>query len=39
MIYPYLGTDDSKLGKNVISLYLAKNNDEVFHYQRIWEEL
>lgn len=39
MIYPYLGTDDNKLGKNVISLYLVKNNDELFHYQRIWEEL
>jgi len=39
MSYPYLGTDDNKLGKSVISLYLVRNNDEVFHYQRIWEEL
>jgi hypothetical protein len=37
--YPYLGTDDSKLGKEVISLYLVKHDDSVVHYQRIWEEL
>lgn len=37
--YPYLGTDDNKLGKEVISLYLVKHDDSVVHYQRIWEEL
>jgi hypothetical protein len=39
MIYPYIGSDDRKLGKHVISLYLVGNDDEVFQYRRIWEEL
>lgn len=39
MIYPYIGSDDRKLGKHVISLYLVGNNDELFQYRRIWEEL
>lgn len=39
MIYPYIGSDDRKLGKHVISLYLIGNDDEVFQYRRIWEEL
>ena len=37
--YPYMGSDDSKLGKEVISLWLVKNDQEVMHYQRIWEEI
>jgi len=39
LTYPYLGSDDSKLRKEVISLYLVNNKDEVSHYKRIWEEL
>jgi hypothetical protein len=39
LTYPYLGSDDTKLGKEVISLYLVMNNDDVFHYQRVWEEI
>lgn len=39
MMYPYLGSDDRKLGKHVISLYLIGNDDEAFQYRRIWEEL
>jgi len=34
-----MGSDDSKLGKEVISLWLVKNDQEVMHYQRIWEEI
>ena len=37
--YPYMGSDDSKLGKEVISLWLVKNDEETMHYQRIWQEL
>jgi hypothetical protein len=39
MYYPYIGSDCSKLGKHVISLYLIANNDDLFQYRRIWEEL
>ena len=39
LTYPYMGSDDSKLGKEVISLWLVKNDQEVMHYQRIWEEI
>jgi len=39
LTYPYLGSDDNKLRKEVISLYLVNNKDEVSHYKRIWEEL
>ncbi len=39
MIYPYIGSDDRKLGKHVISLYLIDRNEEAFQYRRIWEEL
>ena len=39
LTYPYLGSDDSKLGKEVISLYFVDNKSEVVHYKRIWEEL
>jgi hypothetical protein len=34
-----MGSDDSKLGKEVISLYIVKSDDEVMHYQRVWEEI
>jgi len=39
LTYPYLGSDDNKLNKEVISLYLIDNKDEVCHCKRIWEEL
>ena len=39
LTYPYLGSDDNKLGKDVISLYFIDNKSEVVHYKRIWEEL
>jgi len=39
LTYPYMGSDDSKLGKEVISLYIVKSDDEVMHYQRVWEEI
>lgn len=39
LTYPYLGSDDNKLGKEVISLYFIDNKSEVVHYKRIWEEL
>ena len=39
LTYPYLGSDDNKLGKYVISLYFVDNKSEVVHYKRIWEEL
>lgn len=37
--YPYLGSDDSKLGKDVISLFLVDKQQEVLAYQRIWKEI
>jgi hypothetical protein len=39
LTYPYIGSDDSKLGKEVISLWLVKNDEETMHYQRIWQEI
>jgi hypothetical protein len=39
MIYPYVGSDCKKVGKHVISLYLVGQNDELFQYRRIWEDL
>ena len=39
VIYPYLGSDDSKLNKSIISLFLIDSKQEVLSYQRIWEEI
>ena len=39
LTYPYMGSDDSKLGKEVISLWLVRNDKETIHYQRIWQEI